>query len=344
MRVSLRLSLGLLALLLLTSLPALAQRAMTVADIIANSADYTTLRRLLERVPELAALLDDENSAITFYAPTEAAYNELFSDSMMTVEWYLRHPAEIDIMLRQQIVPIAFDVEALPFLNCHALGTMLANNWLLLDDSDEGFEINFEPVDAPAQVAANGLVVPVDHLFPRLRVYPASGYHSPDGSGGTPSDPRLAGTAELLPAEGSVHEVLEADGRFTRWLQLLDTRLDLTNQLNSARLYTLFIPTDEAFDAYLAAENLNLTAFAEAYPSFIYDSIAPGYFTADMLLPDITFNGPDFCTLQPDGVMRTSDDSEGAYIDDVPLTGEFLVAHNAVIYVLDGVRFTQFQG
>ena len=346
MRYVYRLFPGLLAafVLVLAGLPALAQRATTVADFIAASDDYTTLRRLLERTPELVALLDDENTAVTFYAPTDAAYNELFSDSMMTVEWYLRHPAEIDIMLRQQIVPMALDVAALPYLNCRALGTMLPNNWLLLEQGDDGLEINFELVDQPAQAASNGLIVPVDHLFPRFRLYPAAGDHSPDGSGGTPPDPRLSGTAELLPAEGNVRQVLEADGRFTRWLALLDTRLDLTNQLNSSRLYTLFLPTDDAFDAYLAAENQDLTTFAQAHNQFIYDSIAPGYFTPDLLLPDITFNAPQLCTLLEGGSLRTSDDSQGAYIDGVRLNGEALVADNAVIYPLDGVRFTEFQG
>jgi uncharacterized surface protein with fasciclin (FAS1) repeats len=345
MRTSFRLLAGLLAALVLGCLTVLAQgRSMSIADLIAADDNYTTLRRLLNATPELVALLDDDSAELTFYAPTNAAYNELFSDSMMTVEWYLRHPAEIDIMLRQQIVPVALDVAAQPFLNCSALGTMLANNWLMLDNSGESLEINFDPVDAPAQTASNGLLIPVNHLFPRLRLVPAAGDHSPDGSGSTPLDPRLSGSAALMPAEGDIRAVLQADGRFTRYLQLLDARPDLQARLNSPGLYTLFLPTDETFAAYLDAEGLTLDAFVEAHSSFVDDSIAPGYYTPDLLMTDITFNQPQFCTLQPDGVMRTSDDSAGAYIDEVPLTGDYLVAENAVIYMLEGVRFTQFYG
>lgn len=337
---------GLLAALIL-SVPLLAQRdaVPTIADIIASDDDYATLRRLLERAPELTAMLDDPNSEFTFYAPTEAAFNRLFSDSMMTVEWYLRHPAEIDIMLRQQMVPMAFDVEARPLMHCNALGTMLADNWLLLSENRDGaIEINQEVTKTDAQITANGLLIPVNHLFPRLRLIPAAGDHSPDGSGSTPRDPRLSGTAELLPADGDVRTVLEADGRFTRWLTLLDTRPAIAARLESQGLYTLFIPTDTAFDAYLTAQGLDLTAFAAAHPQFIDDSVAPGYFTPALLPDDVTFNGPRYCTLQPDGTIATVMADETITVDGLALDVQPLVADNAVIYPTDGVRFTEFLG
>ena len=119
---------------------------------------------------------------------------------------------------------------------------------------------------------------------------------------------------------------------------------DTVNQTELADRIGVEQPTLGRVLRDLEAEGLTLEAFAEAHDMFVDDSVAPGYYTPDLLMPDITFNQPDFCTLQPDGVMRTSDDSAGAYIDGVPLTGEYRVAANAVIYVLDGVRFTEFQG
>ena len=44
------------------------------------------------------------------------------------------------VLRRQQIVPMALDVAALPYLNCRALGTMLPNNWLLLEQGDDGLD------------------------------------------------------------------------------------------------------------------------------------------------------------------------------------------------------------
>jgi uncharacterized surface protein with fasciclin (FAS1) repeats len=337
---------GLLAALVL-SLPLLAQRdaTPTIADIIASDDNYETLRRLLERAPELTAMLDNPNSEFTFYAPTEAAYNRLFSDSMLTVEWFLRHPAEIDIMLRQQIVPVAFDVEALSWMHCNALGTMLADNWLLFSENNDGaWQINQEVTNTEAQTVANGLLIPVNHLFPRLRLIPAAGDHSPDGSGSTPSDPRLNGTADLLPADGDVRKVLEADGRFSHWLALLDARPDIEVRLESQGLYTLFIPTDDAFDAYLTDAELDLEAFAVAHPQFTDDSVAPGYYTPALLPDDANFNAPRYCTLQPDGSIVTDLVDGVVTVDGVPLTGEPLVADNAVIYPTDGVRFTDNLG
>lgn len=315
------------------------QRTMTIADMIAASDDYTTLQRLLDRVPDIATLLDDPTAQLTFYAPTEAAYNRLFSDSMMTVEWYLRHPEEIERMLLQQIVPVAFDVAAQNDpLECRSLGTMLPQNWLVLELDDHNLAINFEPVESSVVRASNGLIVPVRHLFPRLRLYPAAGDHSPDGSGGTPPDPRLDADMALQPADGDVHDVLARDGRFSQWLTLLKADADARMHLNSAGVYTLFVPTDATLDAHFAAHQLNLDSLIHLDPMFVQNSIAPGYITPDILLPDITFNEPNFCTIHPDGVIRTSDDRNGAYVDGIVLTGEVLYAENAVIYIIDGIR------
>lgn len=321
------------------------QRTITIAEMIAASDDYATLQRLLDRAPSVAALLDDPTAQLTFYAPTEAAYNRLFSDSMMTVEWYLRHPEEIERMLLQQIVPVSFNVAAQNgTLECRSLGTMLPENWLALELDNHNLAINHEAVESTAIHASNGLIVPVRHLFPRLRLYPAAGDHSPDGSGSTPPDPRLAADMALQPADGDVRTVLTADGRFTRWLTLLSADEKAISHLDSAGIYTLFIPTDAAFDAHLETQRLDMDGLIAADPMLVQNSIAPGYITPDILLPDITFNAPGFCTIHPDGVIKTSDDADGAYVDGVALTGEVLYADNAVIYIIDGLRPPPFYG
>jgi uncharacterized surface protein with fasciclin (FAS1) repeats len=345
MRATLALIFGLLAAVVVVSLPLRAQdRTPTIAGLIAASDDYDTLRRLLNVAPDVAALLDDRDAEITFYAPTDAAFNRLFSDSLLTVEWYLRRPNRTDELLRRHIAPAALDAGALEFLPCRALGTMLPEHWLLLDRDGDDLTVNMQAVDAPAEPAANGLLVPINSVFPRIRLYPAASNHAPAASGGEADDPRWEAPKSPHAADGSIRDVLAADGRFGHWLALLDAEPELAARLDNAGIYTLFLPTDTALDSQLEADGLDIAGFAEANPAFAAGSVVPGYFTPDILIDDITFNAPAFCTLQPDDVLRTTQTGGVARVAGLPLTGDILYAENAIIYVLNGVREPAFQG
>lgn len=340
-----RLFFGLLAVLCVVALPVLAQgRTPTVADLIAASDDYDTLRRLLDVAPDVAALLDDPNVQITFFAPTDFAFNGLFSDSMLTVEWYLRRPAQTDELLRRHIVPTALDVTAQDDLACGSLGTMLPEHWLMLMPDDGDWSLNNRLLDAPAEPAANGLLIPLNSVLPRVRLYSAAGDHSPDGSGAESTDPRWDAPKQPQPADGDVQTVLAADGRFSRWLALLDADATTRAQLDSAGVYTLFIPTNAAFDAYLTDAGTDLESLSTARPAFASETVIPGYFTPDILTEDVLFNAPTFCSLAADDVVRTTHNNDETVIAGVTLTGDVLYADNAVIYVVDGVREPAFQG
>ena len=318
--------------------------APTLADIIATNEDFTTLRRLVDAAPDIGALLGDPDAQLTFYAPTDFAFNGLFSDSMLTIEWYLRRPDQIDQLLRRHIAPVALDVIAQPVLSCGALGTMLPQHWLMLDKQNDNWSVNFRALDAPAEAAANGLLVPINSVLPRIRLYPAAGDHSPDGSGSEPVDPRWDAPTTLQSADGDVQTVLAADGRFGHWLALLDADATTRAHLNSAGVYTLFVPSDTVFEARLDEMAADLDGFSAANTAYVAGTVIPGYFTPDILTEDVRFNAPAFCSLDPEDVVHTSHDGDTTFVQDVALTGEVLYASNAVIYIVDGVRQPALRG
>jgi transforming growth factor-beta-induced protein len=126
--------------------------------------------------------------------------------------------------------------------------------------------------------------------------------------------------------------VLAADGRFTTLLSLLadaDLNVDLSNPAQS---YTVFAPTDAAFEK-LSEEQMNqlMTDFQTREAILAYhvigDPLGINQIATDRFIP----------TLEGRPLIVTTDESVKVYINGVPLESFNIVAANGVIHVLDTV-------
>ncbi len=126
--------------------------------------------------------------------------------------------------------------------------------------------------------------------------------------------------------------VLEEDGRFTTLLSLLQTT-DLNLDLdNPARDYTIFAPTDAAFEKLsdeLMEQLMNEPDTLEAILSYhvVGDSLSINQIATDDFIP----------TLEGRPLIVTTDASNNVSLNGTPIESFNIVASNGVIHAVDTV-------
>jgi transforming growth factor-beta-induced protein len=136
----------------------------------------------------------------------------------------------------------------------------------------------------------------------------------------------------------SIIDVATEAGSFTTLLAALD-EADLTTTLDSEGSYTVFAPTDEAFNDLLDAldiEAADLLADPDLANILLYHVLAGEYLAADVVA-----NAPfTMETLQGFGVDFSVMDGM-AYINDAQIVTTDVMADNGVIHIIDQVILPQ---
>ncbi|MDL2242051.1 fasciclin domain-containing protein, partial [Bacteroidales bacterium OttesenSCG-928-L03] len=111
--------------------------------------------------------------------------------------------------------------------------------------------------------------------------------------------------------EDPIYQVLEAEGRFSSYLQCVD-RTDYAKVLKGASLSTVFAPNDEAFAAYLKEKGYNSVADIpdELVKELVSYSIVYNKWTSDHL-GDV-YTGGEY---EPGAMKRKTNNYAGAYQD-----------------------------
>ncbi len=150
-------------------------------------------------------------------------------------------------------------------------------------------------------------------------------------------------TAEATAALGTIIDVAKADGNFNTLLTALD-KAGLTDTLSGTGPYTVFAPTDAAFQALL--DSMNMTSADLLDRSDLADilmyHVAPGKITSDDLQNYKSTDNPDQIivpTLDGDQTLTITFADDGTIVINgtakVTLTN--VEASNGVIYVIDTV-------
>lgn len=194
-----------------------------IVEVAQANGSFTTLVAALE-ASGLDAVLADESRDFTVFAPTDAAFTAALNDLGITAAQLLASPNLSDILLYHVIADTEID---------SATAIAAAGTTLTTANSDEvgvalqagDLFINGSRVEDPDVDANNGVLHVVDAVL-------------------------LPTTDEIT--SGSIAAVAAADDRFdTLVLALQTANLDSVLADESKR-YTVFAPTDAAFDAYLA--------------------------------------------------------------------------------------------
>jgi transforming growth factor-beta-induced protein len=199
----------------------------TILDVLQNDARLSMMLDLVEA----GALVDNLNHPghITFFAPTNdafAAFNVAEHEANLT-EILLYHVANG----RYPAATLADQASLTTWLGDH-MDITVQDNTVTLDDS-----VNL--VGAPVE-ATNGVVYVIDTVL------------IPELEGETVDDDSQAGSTVL--------DVLKDDSRFTTMLTLVEAAALADNLDHAGGQLTFFVPTEEAFAAFNAAEHdANLT-------------------------------------------------------------------------------------
>jgi uncharacterized surface protein with fasciclin (FAS1) repeats len=350
-------------LLLILCLPqaALAQNSEpTVADIIARDARFTLLQHMLELAdPAISAYLSNPEAQMTFFAPTNEALEAVFGETRAQQEVYAdTYPYRVNEIMRFHIVPAAMDFTSVTYPACKPLGSTLINTQHYIRMVD-GI-INVDQVPLPTEILSgrNGFVYPIDTLLPKLNVVPTAGDHTPDEQKRPkPLDPHFGDIYPDAPlaadrlSSADMRHVLEEDGRFGLFLRLLDTAPQYQNLLESNGLYTLFIPTDAALQAYFDHAEIDVgTLPQDEAEKLIAQRIAPGYITPDYIELAALWGGPlELCTLHwleavfasgeinrdIEIISNDFDEGTGLTANGGAVSESLLYARNVVIYVTE---------
>jgi transforming growth factor-beta-induced protein len=290
----------------------------TIAEIAAMTEDLSILVAALERTPDLLEVAADVNADITVFAPTNDAFVDLLASLSDALGVELTGLDDVpDYVLRR--------VLEYHILNAGKLAADLMNEEETLEgsnlsiDKSNGVVIN-ETTNVIGDLAnieaANGVV----HVIDAVLVPPFIG--------------SAIGTM-LQPA------VFDAEGRFTTFLTAVETaELDETITLDIID-WTLFLPTNEAFEQFIADNG-----FASAEELLAADNLG------DILLYHLSgqrkavadFNDGASAThsrLEVDGKFReinVSNNADGFFINgEIEVIEADIATNNGVVHVVDGV-------
>ncbi len=155
--------------------------------------------------------------------------------------------------------------------------------------------------------------------------------------------PTMEMTAEATVPLGTIIDVAKADGHFTTLLAALD-KAGLTDTLNGAGPYTVFAPTDDAFQAMLTAGNMSAADLLDNpdLASILQYHVVKGKVTADQLAQFHSQDNPDVIlvpTLDGDKLITITFAADGTIMLDgtAKITLKNVQASNGIIQVIDAV-------
>jgi uncharacterized surface protein with fasciclin (FAS1) repeats len=270
-------------------------RSQTISQIIADSEDHNTLEQALE-VSGLASTFNSSGS-YTFFAPTDDAFAALPEGVLDNL---LANPAQLTQVLRYHV--LGFSLFSASFSNGLTLNT-LNGQQVVFTVNSQGIFVNNALLTVQNIQASNGYVHVIDAvLIPNIE------------------EPELPTIADIV-VESEVHTRLES------YL----SAANLINTLNEDGTYTLFAPTDEAFEA-LPTETINALLANPALLSsvLLYHVAGQVYETSEFSVGQVitTLNGAD---------VTVNIDGSSIFINGARIIVSNIEASNGIVHVLNAV-------
>jgi transforming growth factor-beta-induced protein len=333
-----------IVLLLALAAPAMAQDqpTQTIADIVVASAsasdnpEFTILLAAVQAAdPMFLQTLSDPESTMTVFAPTDAAFGDLLTALNMSAADLLANTALLDVVLAYHVVPgVALDAKSVVAANGAVVGTALPEHVLSISVVGENVEINDATVVTADMMASNGVVHVIDKvLVPADAMYLASAMSS--------MAPDAMATEPVSIAQTVVNAASATDNpEFTTLLAAVQAADPaVLNTLSADGSYTVFAPTDAAFEAALASLNLSaeqLLASPDLTGILLYH-VVPGHISSTTLVAAIGTTGVKVVTLSGSLLSFNIVDGKVVINDGPTVVATDIEASNGVIHVIDGV-------
>lgn len=274
----------------------LIQAQTTVLDVVVNSEDHTLLEAAVIEADLAGALSGD--GPFTVFAPTDAAVGALVTSLGISAEDLLALDGLGDILLYHVVNATAMSAD---LFDGQMVTTMLGED-VTISIMDGTVMVNNATVTTADITADNGVVHVIDAVL------------LPPTTEATPT------VAEII-AESEAHTVLAA---------VLDST-NLDEALAGEGPFTVFAPTDAAFDALPPAVILGLLTDNEALTNALTYHVAGDSLTAGDLS-----NGQMITTLNGEDVTVTIMDG-AVMINDATVIVADLIGSNGVVHVIDAI-------
>jgi len=324
-----------------------AEAVGNLVDVAVADGNFTVLAKLVT-----AAGLGETLSGpgpFTVFAPTDAAFEAAAAELGVPlddlVNTVLADPALLTDMLLYHVVDGNVPAADVVALNGKDVTTLSGETWTVMVNGDavsiqDGFGrmVNVTAVDVPA---SNGVIHVLDNVLEGA--LPASDTEDqalePAASDASPYADSYDGAADK-----TIVEDLVAAGSFTTLVELV-TAAGLAETLSGAGPFTVFAPTDAAFEAVAADLGVNLDDLINtliADPALLKDVLLYHVVSGNVPAADVVgLNGKDVETLSGeswtvvvDGDTVTIKDGYGRIANVVDVD---VAASNGVIHVVDKV-------
>ena len=291
----------LLSLVLLMGIPTFAAD-QDIVEIAVGNSDFSILVAALQKADLVGAL--QGAGPFTVFAPTNAAFEKLLASLGITADQLLNHPQLKEVLLYHVV-------------SGQVLSTNLENGMMAATLSGEsikvdltsGVKINQSSVSTADVMATNGVIHIIDTVL-------------------VPSTFVLSAEPEV-PA--TVVDIALSNGDFSMLVSLLQ-KADLVGALQGEGPFTVFAPTNAAFEKLLAALNISASDLMnqpDLAKVLLYHVVSGNVMSTDLS------DGLKAPTLNGESVEF--DLSSGVMVNQSNVVSADIKAGNGVVHVIDTV-------
>ncbi|MET0696478.1 MAG: fasciclin domain-containing protein [Acidimicrobiia bacterium] len=273
------------------------QEEADIVDVATEAGNFSTLLTAVEAAGLVETLQGD--GPYTVFAPTDEAFAALPEG---TLDGLLADTEALSQVLLYHVVP--GEVMASDVVELESATTVQGEDIAITVDGDS-VKVNEATVVSTDIVASNGVIHVTDQVI---------------------LPPSMSESAET----GDIVETAQSAGGFTTLLAAVEAA-GLVETLKGEGPFTVFAPTDEAFEA-LDEETLNsLLADPEALSQVLLYHVVPGQVTADQV---VELESAE--TVEGGSVAIRVEDGQ-VFINDAQVIATDVLTSNGVIHVIDKV-------
>jgi len=304
----------------------------TILEIASSNEDFSTLAAAVE----FAGLSDalDGKRQFTIFAPTNDAFEALLANLGLTAEELLveENKELVTNILLYHVAPGARDAGEVT--ESDQVNTLL-EKFITVQEDDGAFfvgneENGFAQIIATDIFASNGVIHAIDTVM-----LPPTGKNAGDGDDDDDGD-----DDEEREAEDTILEIASSNEDFSTLAAAVEFA-GLSDALNGERQFTVFAPTNDAFEALLnelglTAEELLVEENKELVTNILLYHVAPGARDAEEVTESDQVNTllKKFITVQEDnGAFFVGNDENGF----AQIIATDIFASNGVIHAIDTV-------
>jgi len=302
------------------------EASATIVDVAGESSDFRRLVTALD-VVGLTSVLEG-TGPFTVFAPTDAAFEVTLDELGLTIADLMSDTELLSRILTYHVAPGDFNSESL--LQSAVLDTL--NGELIdLDPLEDGLALNdtINVIDTDI-TASNGVIHVIDAVL-----IPSNAFAEEAEEQAAEEEAAEEDVEEIVEeAAATVVDVAASASDFSTLVAALDAA-DLTSTLEAEGPFTVFAPTNEAFDAALDELGLtieDLLADSDLLSTILTFHVAPGNLPAEELakLPVLlTLNG---------GQIDVAATDDGLVLNDsINVLDADLIASNGVVHAIDSV-------